>query len=70
MKKDKSLIKTITGSREASLVIVLIILIAVITVMSPSFLSPTNISQIFRNNALTMLMALGMNLYHGIAVAS
>ena len=60
MKKDKSLIKTITGSREASLVIVLIILIAVITVMSPSFLSPTNISQIFRNNALTMLMALGM----------
>lgn len=60
MNKNKSLIKQITGSREASLVIVLIVLIAVISIMSPSFLSPTNISQIFRNNALTMLMALGM----------
>ncbi len=60
MQKDKSLIKKITGSREASLVVVLIVLLAVISVMSPSFLSLTNISQIFRNNALTMLMALGM----------
>lgn len=60
MKKKKSLIKQITGSREASLVIVLVVLLAVISIMSPSFLSPTNISQIFRNNALTMLMALGM----------
>ncbi len=60
MKKEKSLIKQITGSREASLVIVLIVLVAVISFISPSFLSPTNISQIFRNNALTMLMALGM----------
>ena len=58
--KKKSLIQTITGSREMSLVAVLIVLLVIIEIMSPSFLSPNNLSQIFRNNALTMLMALGM----------
>ena len=60
MQKDKSLIKKITGSREASLVIVLIVLLAAISIKSPSFLAPGNIAEIFRNNALTLLMALGM----------
>ncbi len=60
MKNEKSLLKKITGSREASLVVVLVVLLVVISIMSPSFLSITNIGQIFRNNALTMLMALGM----------
>ena len=60
MKNKNSLLKKITGSREASLVIVLVVLLVVISIMSPSFLSPTNIGQIFRNNALTLLMALGM----------
>ena len=58
--KKKSLIQTLTGSREMSLVAVLIVLLVIIEIMSPSFLSPNNLSQIFRNNALTMLMALGM----------
>ncbi|MCR5238115.1 MAG: ABC transporter permease [Lachnospiraceae bacterium] len=58
--KKKSLLQTLTASREMSLVAVLIILLIIIEIMSPSFLSPTNVSQIFRNNALTMLMALGM----------
>ncbi len=58
--KKKSILQTLTGSREMSLVAVLVVLLIVIEIMSPSFLSPTNVSQIFRNNALTMLMALGM----------
>ena len=59
-KKDKSLLKRLTGSREASLVIVLAVLLVLIELLQPSFLSAQNIAQIFRNNALTMLMALGM----------
>ncbi len=58
--KKKSLLQTLTSSREMSLVAVLVILLVIIEIMSPSFLSPTNVSQIFRNNALTLLMALGM----------
>ncbi len=58
--EKKSLLKQLTGSREASLVIVLIVLLIVVSILSPTFLSPTNIGQIFRNNALTLLMALGM----------
>ena len=58
--KKKNIWQTITGSREASLVAVLVVLLVVIEIMSPSFLAPANVSQIFRNNALTLLMALGM----------
>ncbi len=59
-KKENGIFRKITGSREASLLIVLIILLALIELLQPSFLAPQNIAQIFRNNALTMLMALGM----------
>ncbi|MDD3338151.1 MAG: ABC transporter permease [Lachnospiraceae bacterium] len=58
--EKKSVWKKITGSREASLVIVLIVLCIIVEILNPTFLSPTNIGQIFRNNALTMIMALGM----------
>ena len=51
--KQKSVLKQITKSREFSLVIVLIVLCVVATILNPSFISPTNIAQIFRNNALT-----------------
>ena len=42
------------------MVIVLVVLCVAVTIFSPGFLSPTNLGQIFRNNALTMVMALGM----------
>ena len=58
--KQKSVLKQITKSREFSLVIVLIVLCVVATILNPSFISPTNIAQIFRNNALTMVMSVGM----------
>ena len=53
-------LKKITKSREASLVIVLIVLCAVAGILSPAFLTVSNMLQIFRNNALTLIMALGM----------
>lgn len=56
----KSIWKKITGSREASLVLIIVALLIVVTILNPTFLSLTNIGQIFRNNTLTMLMALGM----------
>ena len=56
----KSTVKKITSIREVSLGLILILLLAVVEILSPSFLSLTNIAQMFRNNALTMLMSLGM----------
>lgn len=58
--EQKSLIKKITGSREALLAVILVILFAVVTVISPSFLTPKSILDMLKNNAVTMVMALGM----------
>jgi len=57
---NKSLWKKITGSREALLLAILVVMGIFISVLNPTFFSPVNIGQIFRNNALTMIMALGM----------
>lgn len=56
----KSSLKKITGSREILLVGILILLFAVVTVISPSFLTPKSIMDMLKNNAVTMVMALGM----------
>ncbi|MDO4521568.1 MAG: ABC transporter permease [Eubacteriales bacterium] len=58
--QKKSLIKKITGSREALLAIILIILFALITAVSPSFLTPKSLMDMLKNNAVTLVMALGM----------
>ncbi|MCR4589893.1 MAG: ABC transporter permease [Lachnospiraceae bacterium] len=58
--ENKSLFKKLSGSREALLFFVLIVLGIFITILNPTFFSPVNIGQIFRNNALTLIMALGM----------
>lgn len=58
--EKKSLVKRITGSREALLAVILILLFAVITVISPSFLSIRSITDMLKNNAVTMILALGM----------
>ncbi|MEE0954644.1 MAG: ABC transporter permease [Eubacterium sp.] len=58
--EKKSIWKKLTGSREASLILIIVALLIVVTILNPTFISPTNIGQIFRNNTLTMLMALGM----------
>lgn len=60
MKENKSIWKKITGSREASLLIVLVLLCIVIQFRSPSFLSLKSITEMLKNNAVIMIMALGM----------
>ena len=58
--EKKSVLKKITGSREALLAVILILLFAIVTVISPSFLTPKSILDMLKNNAVTMVMALGM----------
>ena len=58
--EKKSIWKTITGSRETSLLLVLIVLCALISIKTPSFLGIQNIAEILKNNSTTLIMALGM----------
>ena len=55
-----SLIKRITGSREASLLLVLMGLCIIIQILSPSFLTAKSLQDMVKNNAVIMIMALGM----------
>lgn len=58
--EKKSLFKKITGSREVLLLIILVLLFAVVTAFNPSFLTGNSLQQLVKNNAVTMVMALGM----------
>lgn len=58
--EKKSMLKKITGSREASLFLVLVLLCIVIQIFSPSFLTAKSILDMLKNNAVIMIMALGM----------
>lgn len=58
--EKKSLLKKITGSREASLVIVLVLLLVVVSIMNPAFMTANNIMEILKNNSITLILALGM----------
>lgn len=57
---NKSIIKKITGSREALLAVILILLFAVVTAIQPSFLTFKSMTDLLKNNAVAMVMALGM----------
>lgn len=46
--------------REISLVIVLVLLVGAVSIKNPSFLTMGNIAEILKNNAVTMILALGM----------
>lgn len=56
----KSIVKKITGSREALLAVILILLFAIVTAIQPSFLSFKSMTDLLKNNAVAMVMALGM----------
>lgn len=58
--EKKSIWKKITGSREASLGIILIVLCILIQTQSSSFLTIKNITDMLKNNAVIMIMSLGM----------
>ncbi|MCD8154997.1 MAG: ABC transporter permease [Clostridiales bacterium] len=58
--EKKSLWKKITGSREALLFVILILLFIVVTAFNSSFLTPNSLQNLLKNNAVTMVMSLGM----------
>lgn len=58
--EKKSLLKKITGSREASLVIVLAVLLIIVTILNPAFMTANNILEILKNNSITLILTLGM----------
>ena len=60
MSEKKSLWKIITGSREVSLLLVLIVLCAIVQILSPSFLTIKSIMDMLKNNSVIMIMSTGM----------
>ena len=58
--KHKFNLRKITSSREMSLVIVLLILCAFLQLRNNTFLTPGTLESLFKNYAVTMIMALGM----------
>ncbi len=56
----KAVMKRITGSREGLLAIILILMVVIVTIINPGFLTPSSISNLIKNNAVMMVMALGM----------
>lgn len=58
--KKESIMKKLTGSHEILLAAVLVILCILIQLKSPSFLTPTSLTDMLKNNAVTMILALGM----------
>lgn len=58
--EKKSLLKRITGSREASLVIVLVVLLVIVSILNPAFMTGKNIGEILKNNSVTLILTLGM----------
>ena len=60
MEKKKFDWKKITGSREMSLVIVLIVLCVFVQIRNSSFLTGETLEDMFRNYAVIFILALGM----------
>jgi len=58
--KKEALFKKMSGSQEIVLTLVLILLCVIIQIKSPSFLTMTSINDMLKNNAVIMLLALGM----------
>ena len=57
--KTKKIIKQITDRREISLLVLLAILLVPITIRSPSFLSSSNLSVIFNDMAILVIVSIG-----------
>ena len=58
--EQKSVIKKILGNREALLAIILVLLLLIVQMFNSSFLTASSLQQLIKNNAVTMIMALGM----------
>ena len=53
-------LKKLTGSREFLLFIIVIAMFAIVSIINPAFFSVKAVTDMLRNNAVTMVMALGM----------
>ena len=58
--EQKSVLKKILGNREALLAIILVLLLLIVQMFNSSFLTASSLQQLIKNNAVTMIMALGM----------
>ena len=58
--KQKSTLKKLLGSREFLLLVIVIALFLIVSAINPAFFSFKAITDMMKNNAVTMVMALGM----------
>lgn len=58
--KQKSALKKLTGSREFLLFVIVVAMFAIVSAVNPAFFSFGAITDMMKNNAVTMVMALGM----------
>ena len=57
---NKSVLKRITGSREFLLAVIVIAMFVVVSIFNPAFFSFKSVMDMMKNNAVMMVMALGM----------
>ena len=58
--KNNSSLKKITGSREFLLAIIVLLLFIVVSIRNPAFFTFESVTGMLKNNAVAMVMALGM----------
>lgn len=58
--KQKTMMKKLTGSREFLLFVIVVLMFAIVSAVNPAFFSFKAITDMMKNNAVTMIMALGM----------
>ena len=58
--KKKSALKKLVGSREFLLFVIVVAMFAIVSAINPAFFSFKSITDMMKNNAVTMVMALGM----------
>ena len=57
---NKSVFKKITGSREFLLAIIVVLMFAIVSIRNPAFFTFDSVTGMLKNNAVAMVMALGM----------
>ena len=58
--KQKSALKKLTSSREFLLFVIVVVMFAIVSAINPAFFSFSAITDMLKNNAVTLVMTLGM----------
>jgi len=53
-------LKKLTGSREFLLLVIVVAMFVIVSLINPAFFSFESVTDMLKNNAVTMIMALGM----------